>query len=121
VTAAGTPVPRPGTAGDKIPADVTVSIVKRKLSRVVKTRKLPVKVTLNEAADVELVAKLGSRTVAKGKDDLEQGTDKVNLKVTRAGKRKLRDRDSAKIKVIADVTDKAGNESSDDTKRKLKG
>jgi plastocyanin len=120
VTAAGTPVPRPGSAGDKTPADVTVSIYKRTLDRIVKTKRLPVKVTLNEAADVKLVAKLGRRTIAKGEDELEQGTDKVNLRLTRSGKRRLRNRDRARIKVTVDATDKAGNESSDDVKRTLK-
>jgi plastocyanin len=120
VSTAGTPVPRPGSAGDKTPADVEVKIVKRTLDRIVDTKKLPVKVTLSEAAEVELVAKLGRKTIAKKDADLEQGTDKVNLRLTRYGKRKLRRRDRARIKVTVDATDKAGNESSDDVKRTLK-
>src|SRR5206468_1331032 len=55
VTSAGTPVPRPGSAGDHTPADVTVAIVKAKLSKVVKKKKLAVKITLSEDADVKLV------------------------------------------------------------------
>jgi len=121
VTANGTPVPRPGSAGDHTPADVTVAIVRMKVSKVEKKKKLPVKITVSEAADVKLVAKLGHKTVAKGKADLDQGTDTVKIKLTKAGKKALRHRSSAKIKVTADVTDKAGNKSSDDTKRKLKG
>jgi plastocyanin len=125
VTSAGTPVPRPGSAGDKTPADLAVSIYKRKLGTVVKKKKLLVKVTLNEAAQVDLVAKLGTRTVAKATDvDLEQGTEKVNLKLTRSGKKKLKarveDERKAKLVVTANATDKANNDSSDSGRRTLK-
>lgn len=125
VSSAGTPVPRPGSAGDKTPAEVEVSIYKRKLSTIVSKKKLLVKVTLNEAAEVDLVAKLGKRTVAKATDkDLEQGTEKVNLRLTGSGKRRLKGRveddRNAKLVVTAEATDKANNESSDTGRRTLK-
>jgi plastocyanin len=121
VTSAGTAQPRPGTPGDKTPAAVDVAISRAKLSKVVGRGKLAVEVTVNEPADVDLVAKLGRKTVAQGSSDLDTGTKKVNLRLTRAGKRTLKRRSSAKLVVTVDAKDKNGNESSDTATRRLRG
>jgi plastocyanin len=131
VSSAGTPVPRPGTPGAPAPArDATkpalnVKVKSAKVRRVRRARKLVLEVTVDEAAKVvmSVTTRIGRRTVtiARGTVDLSGAGKRLpELKLTRAGRRALRNRSRARLTVSASAIDKAGNASQLTTKRTLR-
>jgi len=112
VTSAGTPVPRPQADG------VSVKIRSGKLRRVVKTGKLKVRVA-SGAGEVALKgrARSGKRKVAFKRRTVafdSAGTRTVALKLSRAGRKQLRNRRRAKVTVTA-TADHGGGHTAEDT------
>lgn len=95
VTTNGTPQARPSA---------TLTIRAKKIAKVVKKG---IAVALNTSAkidDVSLVAKLGKATIGKASDlSLAQGQVFETIKLSKAGKSKLRKKSTAKVSVTADI------------------
>ena len=108
VTSAGTPKPRPGTAGDTTPATAKVAISDSRLAAVRRRRALKVRSTSNEPASFAYVAKSGRTVIARGSAS-QAGA--ATLKLTAAGRKAVRKR-SLKVSLTATATDGAGNKSS---------
>jgi plastocyanin len=113
VTGAGTPAPRPP---DTTPARTAVSIGTGNLAAVLRSGRLPLRATTDEAATVQLAAtvRTGRRTVtlATGSTRTDgPGAAVVRLALTTAGRRALRGRRSAAVTARASATDTAGNHS----------
>ena len=111
----------PGTpTTDTTPPDTTLKILSKSLNRVADKGKLKAKVTVDEAATVKLTLKLGRKTI--GKKTLEFGdadSKTINVRVTKSGRNKLEDRDSARLKLIAKSQDEAGNKATDKKSKTL--
>jgi len=95
---------------DTEPPAVALDALTDRLAKVRRKRKLPVRVSTDEAATVKLVARfkrkvLGRRTVTFE----ESGKKRVVIKLTRAGRKALKGRDEAKVKLVARTTDLAMN------------
>jgi plastocyanin len=94
VTGNGTPQARP---------HADLSLKSKKLSKAVK-KGLLVQVTTNtKIDDVSLTAKLGKATIGKATVSLASGTQVELVKLSKAGKSKLRGRSTAKVTVTADI------------------
>jgi plastocyanin len=94
VTGNGTPQARP---------HADLSLKSKKLSKAVK-KGLLVQVTTNTKIDnVSLTAKLGKATIGKATVSLASGTQVDLVKLSKAGKSKLRGRSTAKVTVTADI------------------
>jgi plastocyanin len=94
VTGNGTPQARP---------HADLSLKSKKLSKAVK-KGLLVQVTTNTKIDnVSLTAKLGKATIGKATVSLASGTQVDLVKLSKAGKSKLRGRSTAKVTVKADI------------------
>ena len=95
--------------------DTKAPVTRLKIRRVTprsaaRAGRLKVKVTVDEAATETLVARLGRRRVARKKVKFASaGTKTVRLKLNRRGRRSLRRRRRARIKVRATAVDAAGN------------
>lgn len=114
VTSDGEPEPKPE------PPKVTVKIASGDLQRVVRDGKLKLRVTSTKAS-VKLVArmkrtKLGSATVDFGR----QGARTVALKLSKAGRKALRGRSSAKVSATATAVDAAGQSAKSTATRTLR-
>lgn len=114
VTSAGEPVPKPD------PPKVTVKIASGDLQRVVNKGKLNLRVTSTKAS-VKLVArmkrtKLGQATVDFGR----AGTRTIALKLSKAGRKALRGRSSAKVSATATAVDAAGQAAKSTATRTLR-
>ena len=114
VTAAGEPVPKPE------PPKVTLKIASGDLQRVVRDGKLKLRVTSTKAK-VKLAAKfrktkLGAATVDFGKD----ATRTIALKLSKAGRRALKGRKTAKVTATASATDAAGQTAKSTATRTLR-
>jgi plastocyanin len=97
VTGNGSPLPRP---------DVDLTVVSKKLGKVVGSGKLKVKVSASAASDdVALTARKGARKLGSKRNiDLAAGASRtVKLPLTQSAKSALKDLDSAKVKVSAAV------------------
>ena len=97
VSGLGAPLARP---------KIDVILGAGKLDKIARKGKLPVTVkALTKSDDVELELKLGKSTVASQKAfDLAAGQSrKLTLKLNKAGKSKLGDRNSAKLKLTGEV------------------
>ena len=120
VSSAGTPKPKPGSAGDTTPAQGSVAIADSRIAPVLKRRALKVRATTNEAAKFVFTAKSGRTTIAKGSADVADSKT-VSLRLTRAGRRLLsRAKRRVKVTVSAAITDGAGNSSSASKSRYLR-
>jgi plastocyanin len=113
VTGAGTPAPRPP---DTTPAQAGLRIGTGNLAAVLRSGRLPLRTTTDEAATVQLTATLraGRRTVtlARGSTQLDgPGARTERLTLTAAGRRALRRRHVAAVTARASATDTAGNHS----------
>ena len=102
VTDAGEPVPKPA------PPKLSLKIASGDLQRVLKDGKLKLRVTSTKAT-VKLAAKfrktkLGAATVDFGKS----ATRTIALKLSKAGRKALKGRSSAKVTATANATDAAG-------------
>jgi plastocyanin len=116
VTANGTPVPRPGGGEDRVPPDLSIALRRASLRKLVRSKRIVVRTSLDEAATLKLrgVLKRGRRraTIATRTLRLDRsGTRAVSLRLTRGGRKLLRGRSSALIEVRARATDAAGNRS----------
>jgi plastocyanin len=123
VTAAGTPVPRPGGGGaveeprptDKVKPTIDVALVSRTANMARVRGALVVRVTLSEVSHLELRAiarpKAGGPlvTVAKSLRHKVDGTRRVRLKLTPAGEKALRRDRSLAVIVKGVAIDLAGN------------
>ena len=122
VTAAGTPVPRPGggTAEeprptDKVRPEIDVAIVSRTANMARVRGAVIVRVTLSEESHLELRAvarpKAGGPlvTIAKSLKHKVTGTRRVSLKLTPAGEKALRRDRSLAVIVKGVAIDLAGN------------
>jgi plastocyanin len=97
VTGNGSPVARPG---------VVLTVVSKKLHRVLASGKLNVKVSASAlSSDVELTARKGARKLGSQSNiDLAAGASRtVKLPLTQSGKKALKHLESAKVKVSAAV------------------
>jgi plastocyanin len=97
VTGNGSPVPRPAFA---------VKILSSKLDKVASGGKLKLKVTASTESDgIELTASKGAKKLGSKQNlDLGAGTSRtLKLRLTRAGRRALKGRASAKINVTGTV------------------
>jgi plastocyanin len=114
VSSAGTPAPKPGP-GNPLPPDttrptVTLKIKSAGIAKVRRARKLAVEVSVDEAASVALKAKSGKTTIATGSVKLTgAGRRQETLKLTAAGRKSLKGRSRAAVKVTARAVDTAGN------------
>ena len=123
VTSAGSP--RPGGSGgaDAEAPAVQVRILDSSASKVKRTRRLRVRIRTNEAARVELTAttRRGRRpvTVARGSHELPGARSAtISLALTRTGRRAVRAGRTLKVASVA--RDRAGNQGSATTQRKLR-
>jgi plastocyanin len=97
------------------PLDTKAPTTRLKIRRVkpgsaARSGRLKVKVTVDEAATETLVAKLGRRRIAKKTVKFSAaGTKTVRMKLTRKGRRALRNRRRAKVSLRATAVDAAGN------------
>jgi plastocyanin len=107
VSGSGTPATRPpDTQGAKL----GLRVVDSRAARVRRRRKLRVRISTDEAAKVRITARVRRRTVAKGSANLAgPGSRTVALKLTAAGRRRLRGR--VRVTLSASATDSAGNRS----------
>ncbi len=97
VTGNGSPLARPA---------VVLTVVSKKLDRVLASGKLSVKVSASAASsDVELTALKGTKKLgSKGNINLAAGASRtVKVPLTHSGKNALKNHGSAKVKVSADV------------------
>jgi plastocyanin len=97
VAGSGSPIARPA---------VVLTVVSKKLDRVLASGKLNVKVSASAvSSDVELTARKGAKKLgSKGNIDLTAGASRtVKLPLTHSGKNALKDLGSAKVKVSGEV------------------
>jgi plastocyanin len=126
VNSAGTPVPRPadggGGGGGGGAPELTVKVRGSNLDKVVDSRRLKVKVLVDEKVTVDLKAKVkGVGTVAKKSDvPVEAGGKTVKLKLRRKARRELGDRSRAKLKLSAVATDAQGAVATDTARKTLR-
>jgi plastocyanin len=92
LTVSGTPQPRP---------TVDVGVTSRKLETVLKKGKIAVKAATTGSPEVDLTATLGKRTIATG--TIPAGGTRGTLKLSKAGKRALRGKDKATVKVTGSI------------------
>jgi hypothetical protein len=117
------------TPPDKTPPHVKLKIAKTTIKKLLKAKVLKVRVTIDEAASVNLSGtakaklKKGSKNVTLGHGSttfLKAGTKTVSIKLTAAARRVLRHARSATVKVTAKATDVAGNKSTKKATANLK-
>ena len=95
---------------DKKPAAVKLDPLAHKLAKVRRKRRLPVRVSTDEAATVKLVARLRGKVLGRRTVEFDDaGKERVVIKLTRKGRRALKARDEAKVKLVARSTDLALN------------
>ena len=95
---------------DTEPAAVTLRPLAKKLSRVRRTRRLPVRVSTDEPATVELTARLGRKRVARRAVELDApGRKRVVLRINRRGRKAMRGEDRVKVRLVAKTRDIAQN------------
>jgi plastocyanin len=94
VSGAGAPLPRP---------QATLSLKSKSLAKAVK-KGILVSIEASTKIDgVTLTAKLGKATIGKANVSLAAGSQADLVKLTKAGKSKLRARDTAKVTVTAEI------------------
>ncbi len=95
VSSNGTPQPRPQS-----------SIKLKSGSKLAKAIKKGIQVVMTPTTRIDgvtLTAKLGKSTIGKSTVSLAEGWNSPSVKLSKAGKRKLRGRDTAKVSVTADI------------------
>jgi plastocyanin len=94
VTGAGSPLPRP---------QATLSVKGKSLAKAIK-KGIKLAVTASARIDgVALTAKLGKATIGKATTSLVAGAQTKLIKLSKAGKSKLRGRSTAKVTVTAEI------------------
>jgi hypothetical protein len=95
---------------DTEPAAVELTPLAKKLARVRRKRRLPVRVSTDERATVELVARLGGRRVGRRTVEFDSaGKRRVVLRVSRRGAKAMKGEDRVKVRLVAKTLDVAGN------------
>jgi hypothetical protein len=95
---------------DGRPAAVTLKPLSRKLARVRRKRRVRVEVASQEPVTVDLFARFKRKTIGRLRLALDSaGRRKVAIRINRAGRKRLADRDTAKLKLVAKTTDIALN------------
>lgn len=95
---------------DTNPATVALKPLTRRLAAVRRRGRLPVRIASNEAASVELAARLGGKAIGSASAAFDgQGAQKVVVRLSRAGRRALRGRTRAKVVLVATSRDVATN------------
>ena len=95
---------------DAKPAAVHLEPLTDKLAKVRRKRKLPVRVSSNEPATVELAARLRRKVVGRLTVTFDEaGEERIVVRLTRAGRKALKGRDHARLKLVAKTTDLALN------------
>jgi plastocyanin len=124
VTSAGTPAQRPGPGTgppDRAKPRVSVKLRRTSARRARRSRRLPVEVTVNEAAKVALRARARGVTVARGSVSLPAaGKRRPSLRLTAAGRRLLGRRGRVAVTLTARAVDRAGNAATARARRTLK-
>ena len=101
---------------------VSVALGNAKLSKVRKSRKLPVKVTVSKASTVSVTALVGKKAIAAGKAIVSSGGSMtMNLSLSPAGRKALKGKRSVKVQLKAVAGDSAGNKGAAATTAKLRG
>jgi plastocyanin len=118
VTAAGTPVSRPR---DTRAPSLSVRVLDSALGRVQRRRKLRLKVRVDEAATVRLTARARGRKLGSAKFEFNApGAQKLSLRLTKPGRRLMRNSERLRVSVSVVATDEAGNDSSVIKKKRLR-
>ena len=95
---------------DTEPPEVGLKALTRRLAKVRRKRRLPLRVTADEAAAVRLVVRLGRRRVGSASRRFDAaGGQRVTVRLAKRIRRTLRGRKRAKLRVVARVADAAGN------------
>jgi hypothetical protein len=120
--------PGGGAGGDTPGPKATLALARTTLQKVVKSGRIPLKVTCDEACTISLRAdvtrklgkKLGGIKIASGKGTLKAGRKTtVKLKLTRKARKALRRRRSVAFTLKATATDAAGNKATASKKAKI--
>ncbi|MFL5912454.1 MAG: plastocyanin/azurin family copper-binding protein [Gaiellaceae bacterium] len=122
-TPPSSPPPSESTQSSQSSApSVSVALGNAKLSKVRKSRKLPVKVTVSKASTVTLTAAVGKKAIAAGKAILSAGgSTTMNLSLSPAGRKALKHKRSVKVQLKAVANDAGGNKGAAATTAKLRG
>ena len=103
VTGAGTAPVTTGPVTAQPSPQASLTLPRKSLSKAIK-KGIAVSITANVPIDgVKLAAKFGKTTIGKATVSLVAGTQVMLIKLSKAGKRKLADRDAAKVTVTAEV------------------
>jgi glycerophosphoryl diester phosphodiesterase len=95
---------------DTQPARVGIEPLARKLAKVRRKRKLPLRVSSNEPATTVLIARLRRKVVGRRSVTFDEaGSRRVVIRISRAGKRATKGKDAVKIRLVAKTTDLALN------------
>jgi plastocyanin len=123
VSSAGTPQgDGAGGGSDTTAPKARLKILDKSVSKVRKAGKLRVRVTTDEAGNVHLEGRVGSKLIGTGTGAFPSaGTKTVTVALTKSGKKVLKGKRSVTVKVKGHATDNSGNGSNKSTKRKLKG
>jgi plastocyanin len=118
VTSAGTPVPRPA---DTSAPSASVRVRSGRVSALRRTRRLVVRVTVNEAATVAIRATARGRVIARGAVNMTvPGSRNRALALTAAGRRAARAGGRLPVSVSARAVDRAGNAATARSRRTLR-
>ena len=90
-------------------ANVKLKPLSTKLAKVRRKGKLSVRVSSDEPGTAELVARLKRKVLGTRIFAFEAGARRVVIRLTRAGRNALEDRDTAKIKLVAKTRDVVAN------------
>ena len=94
---------------DTEPAGVKLEPLSTKLARVRRKGKLRVRVFSDEPGTAEIVARLKRKVLGTRIFALDAGARRVVIRLTRAGRNALEDRDTAKVKLVAKTRDVVAN------------
>ena len=113
VTSAGTPAPRPGTGGvpaaDTIPPVPTIKSGKLVASKLIKARKLVLTVGADEASELEINIRVGSKRIAGAKLSLTSaGTQRVEVRLGRTARKSINK--GKRLTASVSAADPAGNQ-----------
>lgn len=106
---------------DKKAATVGLRPRTKSIAAVRRRGRLPVRVSSNEAATVDLTARLGGKAIGRARATFDAaGARKLAVRLSRAGRKALRRADRAKVVLVAKSRDVAGNAGTVRTVAKLR-
>jgi glycerophosphoryl diester phosphodiesterase len=94
---------------DTEPARVKLEPLSTKLAKVRRKGKLRVRVSSDEPGTAEIVARLKRKVLGTRIFAFDAGARRVVIRLTRAGRNALEDRDTAKVKLVAKTRDVVAN------------